>query len=585
MANIRAIANGNWSNNAIWSPAPPTSVDDVFASGFTVFVDTNIQVISINTIGATGIGGGGTFRPNNGVVMTTNVVAGSTTCVTFGSASPNAFSLVGSVTGGNGATVFGIDNTSSGTINITGNIIAGRFTDFSTTYGVRNNSTGIVNIVGNISQPPNTGNISLGNISTGTINITGNILLPSLNDPVAGFAGAVVNAGSGTINVVGNVAGGNSTSSSGISNNWTGLITIVGNVSAGYGLAVSSGTVGANNGGTGSIRIIGNIYASQNTGGTGVFNGSTGTVAVTGDVYAFDIAKADLRAGIGGSGSHGISNNVGGVVTVLGNVYSGSRSDAWGINNNNIGTVTIIGNVFGNNNISNNTGQGIYNNSTGTINMSGSVFGGRGTNAYGANNNSTGTINISGSAVGGLGTTAYGAFNTSTGILRVRRAVGNGWGLGYTTAVAAVPGVFSNVQGSQTFVEELECGPRGQWPTGGVIFFTPNTKATSMFETDTFQNVTLIESNSADNLVPPVSSVRQGTTYNLGLSTGTCILPPASSVALNTLVDNLTGTAVLTPQTTWNYPTTASDVNSMGGRLRNALNTNSANSLINSFNP
>ena len=60
---------------------------------------------------------------------------------------------------------------------------------------------------------------------------------------------------------------------------------------------------------------------------------------------------------------------------------------------------------------------------------------------------------------------------------------------------------------------------------------------------------------------------------------------PVVSEAVAVPVDNLLGTAVLTPQTTWNYPITASDVNSMGGRLRNALNTNSANSLINSFNP
>ena len=51
-------------------------------------------------------------------------------------------------------------------------------------------------------------------------------------------------------------------------------------------------------------------------------------------------------------------------------------------------------------------------------------------------------------------------------------------------------------------------------------------------------------------------------------------------VALNTLVDNLTGTAVLTPQTTWNYSVTASDVDSMGGRLRNAININVINQLI-----
>jgi len=106
-----------------------------------------------------------------------------------------------------------------------------------------------------------------------------------------------------------------------------------------------------------------------------------------------------------------------------------------------------------------------------------------------------------------------------------------------------------------------------------------------MFETSPFQNVTLIQSNSADNLFPPVSSVRQGTTYNLGLSTGTCVIPAASAVALGIAVDNTIGTAVLTPANTWNYALTSiTDTASMGGRLKNVSTTSGAGSLLASFN-
>ena len=456
MANIRAQKNGNWSDNTVWSPSPPTSTDDVFASGFTVTVDQNIQVLSINTIGATGIVAGGNFRPNNGVVMTTNVVAGPSTCVLFANASPNTFTLIGNVSGGNSANAYGINST----------------------------STGIVNVIGNIQGGSGAAAGGLGN--TGTVNVTGNSTAGSTTN-----CHGVINSSTGVVNLLGNAYGGTVGSIGGVANTGSGTCNIIGNAYSG----------------TGSSQGIINT------------NASTGIINLTGNAYAnFAIAAA--------------------------------------------------------------------NNGGASMNIYGSVFGGSTTNAYGVTNNSaTGTVLISGSAVGGDGSAAYGAFNNTTGILRVKRAVGNNWGLGYMTALASTPGVFSNSLSSQTFVEELECGPRGQWPTGGVIFFTPNFKATAVFETDTFQNYSLIQSNSADNLVPPVSSVRQGEVYNLGSNTGICIIPPVSSVAVNTLVDNLSGTAILTPQTTWNYPTTASDVDSMGGRLRNALNTNSANSLINSFNP
>ena len=590
MANIRATKNGVWSDATVWSPSAPTTADDVFAAGFTVYVDTNIQVISINTIGATGIGGGGVFRPNNGVLMRTNVVAGSSTCVNFASASPNAFSLVGNISGGNTSGMHGVDNTSTGTINITGNINGGTSPAFTPSYGVRNNSTGTINIVGNILIPNNSGNSSVFNVTTGTINLTGNTVTPPLNPTTRSYINMIYNS-TGTVNILGNVAGGHGTTSYGLTNAGSGTVTIVGNVSAGYGLITTeSGTVGASNEGSGTIRVIGNVYGRQFNSGVGILNSNTGTIEVTGNVFAYGYFLPDYNAPAPGNGGHGIrqysqGGTFFGTTRVLGNVYAGAGNN--GVLNESIGQVIITGNVFGNDSPffrNNGSGAGVYNSSTGTVTIFGNAKGGIGQSSHGVQNQSTGTVIVSGSAIGGRAiNTSFGAFNNSTGILRVKRAVGNDFGLGYADAISHLPGVVSNVQGSQTFVEELECGPRGSWPTGGVIFFTPNTRATSQFETDTFQNYSLVQSNSADNLIPPVSSVRQGTTYNLGVSLGTCIIPPVSSVAVNTLVDNVSGTAVLTPQTTWNYPTTASDVNSMGGRLRNALNTNALSAIINSY--
>jgi hypothetical protein len=433
--------------------------------------------------------------------------------------------------------------------------------------------------------------------------------------------------------VFGGAIGGTLTTNYGINNgNSPATVTLYGNVSGYAGVNAN----GIRNG-TGTVNVIGNTYGGQGTSTPGIVNGSTGSIFLTGDCYGYGYIPIN-RSGvtINGTGGYGIHNVGNGNVIVTGNVYSSNlRGDAWGIDNSAAGTVTVNGNVYGGNGGNNawgirnnssgffiingscfagniagangcynggsgtivvtgsayagfaNSSCGVFNNSTGTIIVSSSVVGnGTGGNSRGAENASTGTIIIGGAAIGGnFGNTGYGVSNNTTGIVRVKRAVGNDWGLGYTSALAGTPGVFSNVQGSQTFVEELECGPRGQWPTAGVIFFTPNPKATSHFVTDTFQNYSLIQSNSADNLLPPVSSVRQGTTYSLGLSTGTCAIPPASSVGFGVSVDNTTGTATLVSTNVWNISSQEiTDNQSIGGRLKNTLTANAAERLVNSFN-
>jgi hypothetical protein len=606
MANIRAISSGNWSNNAIWSPAPPTSVDDVFASGFTIYVDQNIQVLSINTIGATGIGGGGVFIPNNGTVMTTNVVAGSTTCINFLSASPNSFSLIGFVSGGNTTSIYGINNNSTGAVNITGNIFGGTGSSArgifnlstgiinvvgdviggtaSNSQGIINNGNGIVTVFGNVSGSAlaannanahgisNTGTTALLNVvgnciagrnqanhsvsnggTTSTINITG-FCFGSRYFGNPGSSHGVLNSGSGgTVTIYGGCFGGTVPSAYGAQNQSTGTITVFGSVSSysgtnSWGILADAGT----------INVVGEVRGGQGTSAAGIRQGANTTVNLTGNCYAFNVFLSEPTLTVNGAGGHGIENNSATARTnITGNVFGGTRSDAYGVSNNTTGTVGINGNAIG----------GFFSDCDGVRNVS------------------TGTILISGNAVGGAGSAAYGARNASTGILRVKRAVGNDWGLGYTTALGSTPGVFSSVVGSQTFVEELQLGPRGQWPTGGIIYFTPNSKAVSVFETDTFQNYSLIQSNSADNLLPPVSSVRQGTTYNLGLSTGTCIIPPASSVGFGVPVDNTTGTATLIPTNVWNISSQEiTDNQSIGGRLKNTLTANAAERLVNSFN-
>jgi hypothetical protein len=643
----------------------PAIIDDVYANNFTVYVDNSFQVSSVRNLSATSITRGGSFILNNGVSLSANVIGGGSEgvfCVRFLSASPSFSTIVGNVsTAGNlvnvrqafavelsgtgtltvygsalgginnnsgtgvsdgyiqvnasgilnffgdvqgsliGNVYYGINNKSSGTVNIIGSI-SGRSVAQGgvSTHVVRNQSTGTINITGNVQAGRNNSNIGVFNDGSGVINVRGDIRAG--NGPENTSLDGARNNSNGTLNIIGDVYG---TGNSGVRNQLsTGTVNITGNcfggnTGAGVGLFISNGTAtvvggalggsitqaygiinngasstvtvignlsggaginanGLNNSSTGASYIIGNTYGGQGTSTPGIANGS-GTIFLTGNCYGYGYIPINFKLTVNGTGGYGIHNSGSGNVIVTGNVFSSNlRTDAWGIYNQNNGIVTVIGNVYG----------------------------GAREAAYGVHNNiATSVTIISGSAIGGIGSGAYGAFNNSTGILRVKRAVGNDFGLGYANALASTPGVFSNVQGSRTFVEELECGPRGAWPTGGVIFFTPNPKAISQFETDTFQNYSLIQSNSADNLVPPVSSVRQGTVYDLGMDTGTCIIPPASSVGFGVPVDNTTGTATLVSTNVWNISASQiTDNQSIGGRLKNTLTSNAAERLVNSFN-
>jgi hypothetical protein len=62
-------------------------------------------------------------------------------------------------------------------------------------------------------------------------------------------------------------------------------------------------------------------------------------------------------------------------------------------------------------------------------------------------------------------------------------------------------------------------------------------------------------------------------------------VPSASAIQFGVPVDNTVGVATLTPQTVWGYSRlSATDVGSMGDRLRNAATTQSIGSQIASFN-
>lgn len=553
MANVYAINNGNWSNTAIWNTsALPTIVDDVFSNNFTIYVDNNYAVRSINNIPSTGINGGGRFILNNTVTLSANIVIGGgadkVACVQFLSAAPAFCTLVGSlcavstVTSGpralvhNGTgtmNVYGnglgrikgignpadgyIQNQSTGTLNLFGSYLAGTQIIVDN-RGIWNQTTGIINLVGSVSG--GTGGEGIYNNSTGTVNVTGSVFggAGGSGATVTGIAGVTT---SGTINMLGDVFG---RSGAGITN--LGITNIIGNVFASPNVGSAHGFV--HQGSFDTATIYGNVSGSTSSGSAyGVVNNSAGTTIIYGDVYA-----------IAGSGARNTSQ---GNLIIYGNVYGGSAGSAHGV----VNTSTA----------------------TGTVLINGNVTGGIGAGSVGVVSNGNNTTIVNGNVLAGNANTAYGAANDAASYMEVRGfVIGNGFGIG-STGISSTPAI----QGSPfstTVVRNLSCGSRGQWPTTGVIKIQPLSNSTATFETSAFQDVTLFTSFSA-NIVPPLSSVRLGTRYNLNDYVGTCAMPSISSVLQNISVGNSVGIAALQPQTIWGYSTlSATNVNSLGGRLK-----------------
>lgn len=579
MANVYAVKSGNWSDTTLWNTAAlPATVDDVWSNNFLVYVDGNYQVISVRNKAATGINAGGGFILNNGVSLSANVegsgaTGGTNACVRFLSAAPSFATIVGNISSNNTAIAVpvAVFHNGTGTLNIIGNCLSGinNGTDASNGY-IDNSSTGIINIRGDITGGSATV-FGIDNNSTGTINITGNVF--------AGLgATAVYISVGGNINIIGNLIGQNNVTALvnngttttnifvsgnvlantglGISNNARGILTVYGYVSGAIG-----GGVGANNrygiSNTGTLFLSGNAYGGGVNNDTyGIYNTSTGNLYMTGNSFGANTAAGDR--------AYGILHNGTGDAIIYGNAYGGLRNGASGIGigQNNPGTTRVgapVATIYGN------------------------VYGGAGSSSYGALIDNNSSLKIFGNVIAGTGTTSYGVVNNAAGYVEVNGlAVGNDFGLG-SSGIQSVPGIFGSQTGI-TIIRGLSCGPRGQWPTAGNVFIVPQSTSTATLFTSASAAQVLFTALST-NIVPPASSVRLGTRYNLNDYTGTCNVPSVSSVLQGVSVDNSIGVAALQPQTIWNYSVlSATDVNSLGGRLKEVATVQSIGQQLTALN-
>lgn len=145
-------------------------------------------------------------------------------------------------------------------------------------------------------------------------------------------------------------------------------------------------------------------------------------------------------------------------------------------------------------------------------------------------------------------------------------------------ATEQASGVGGGVRGQVTRLT----GPFYTTATFGV---NPNTclawRWAATLNTNTFIEVPTTNLTSNRNLVTPdnatnfpsAANVRSGVTYGVsGALTGTCVIPPATSVMTGVPVSNTTGSATLSPADFWGYSlsSAASVAGSVGQKLSRA---------------
>lgn len=310
------------------------------------------------------------------------------------------------------------------------------------------------------------------------------------------------------------------------------------------GLAVSDGTATLSGAFAPTSSTGGGITI---TGGAVTFNGNIAPTGSYGIVFSSGTASLTVNGNVSG-GTTGATNS--------GIIVSGGNP-----------TIVVNGNVTGGFGTANLANTGITVNSISTVTINGNVTGSAG--AAGIYSSVGGAITVNGTATGGAN--YPGVLNASTGTVTVTRAKGNAFGSG-ATGVTAQVGV-SNASTGVCTVQEIEFGPLGQSPTSGVITFPNATTNKAIVYKGGGMFKTLVDANAA-GLTPADSDVRSGTTYNLGSSTGTCVIPAANTVVAGTPVDNTIGTATLTPATLWDELLSNPRVaGSLGERFKNAATT------------
>ena len=346
---------------------------------------------------------------------------------------------------------------------------------------------------------PSSGDDLYANGFTGTITASRTALSWRTTAGTTAVAGGGFTCSTAGVSIGGNVICG-TTQVIGVTHT-SGTVTLSGNVN---GSATNGVSAVLKTGIGGSLTVVGNV-----TGG-GVLNASAISFQQTGSFGG----TGNYTGGSGSSCSALIINgNATGSHSVVGEVTGGSGTNAHGLlSQGGRGTVAITGSVAGGAG-----GFGVSTTGGATVTISGDATGGSGAATTGITNSSTGTVTISGNAIGGTGVTitatCFGAYNSGAGSIIV-----SGYAIGAPSGGVAA-GVFGSIGGT-TRVGSVRTSTTGVSGIAGKVFLSNLTTGTLQGANSALTVKTFYPTDYS-GLLPAVGDVRNGTTYNLGNSTGT----------------------------------------------------------------
>jgi hypothetical protein len=335
----------------------------------------------------------------------------------------------------------------------------------------------------------------------------------------------------------------------------TGITGSVGNASFFPTLIISSSN---------SAKIIGNITISNGNNFCAIITQNSASLSITGSVDGG-------FATIAGTTSRTIWHNSTGTINVSGSVNAGFNTTSGGaIYLNGGGNLNVMGNIIGPTNIG---GPAIDNFSSGTVTITGSVSGSDVRAIATINNSSVGILIISGSVKAGIAAAAT-VNSTTNGTIII---------YGPISSSTTINGISS----TGTAATNLFTGPFYNTGSFNAVYAYRmqmlSTSSSWRFDTETAGVVkTLYTANQLPG-VPQQTDVRQGTTYNFGL-TGSLAMPDPTVVKNGVAVDNTTGSAILTPQDMFDVATqNLTTSGSIGNLLTGASTVQTVGATISSF--
>jgi hypothetical protein len=566
MANYRAVANGNWDNLAIWeddstnmfaaSTVLPSASDNVYANGFLVTINTNVDVASLN----------------NGVFTSPTRLGQMSIPLMTANNIPSGLASASTVNSTNFAFKAFNRNTTdfwlSGTPNTgilqyqfpTGKIIK-RYAFFSHSTNIQNirswtfegsndGSTWVVlNTQASFTTVASTWyefDISANTTSylyyrinvTATQNVGSAPLIPELE--MSEITSAYGNA----------VAGGTF-------NHTTGGLTIT---STALGVGASNLIAYNHSSGTNTLTVVTNVVAN-------VIGGITIT---TGNV---NISMPQITI-TSVSGAGGLVKNGADTLNFIGNVLNGSTASDNTVLQLNTGIVNVTGNV---------TGGGAPGNSAigitvagATLTVTGNIIGGANTGVTHGIRITSGNLTVIGNVTGGPSSQGGGVASSTTGNITV------------TGTITAGDNTIA-LQSNQSSATVQVSGPLINSANGIAALY-----ATRYFIIGTSTTITAQSSVGVNNIfynntsildALSASNVRDGIPYGLGGTlTGTLKVPLPSQVITGVETDNTIGTWALTPTDFWNHPLSNGFASgSVGDRMKNVSTVSSTGAQLAAF--